>query len=63
MTDDSPAPTNPPRNLMLAIALAQGFALLLLWRALTNETWPEAQKISSRKFTIACQERRSASGL
>ena len=43
MTDDSPAPTNPPRNLMLAIALAQGFALLLLWRALTNETWPATQ--------------------
>ena len=43
MTDDSPAPTNPPRNLMLAIALAQGVALLLLWRALTNETWPATQ--------------------
>ena len=43
MIDGSPAPTNPPRNLMLAIALAQGFALLLLWRALTNETWPATQ--------------------
>lgn len=43
MNDNSPAPTNPPRNLMLAIALAQGVALLLLWRALTNETWPATQ--------------------
>lgn len=43
MSDDAPAPTNPPRNLMLGIALAQGFALLLLWRALTNETWPATQ--------------------
>ncbi|MCZ0954626.1 MAG: DUF4153 domain-containing protein [Rhodospirillaceae bacterium] len=43
MNDDSPAPTNPPRNLMLLIALTQGFALLLLWRALTNETWPATQ--------------------
>ena len=43
MNDDSPAPTNPPRNLMLLIALTQGFALLLRWRALTNETWPATQ--------------------
>ena len=35
--------TNPPRNPMLPIALAQGTALLLLWRALTNETWPATQ--------------------
>ena len=35
--------TNPPRNPMLLIALAQGTALLLLWRALTNETWPATQ--------------------
>ena len=43
MSDGAPAPTNPPRNLMLGIALAQGVALLLLWRALTNETWPATQ--------------------
>ena len=43
MSDGAPAPTNPPRNLMLGIALAQGIALLLLWRALTNETWPATQ--------------------
>lgn len=43
MNDGSPAPTNPPRNLMLLIALAQGVALLLLWRALTNGTWPATQ--------------------
>ena len=28
---------------MLLIALAQGIALLLLWRALSNETWPATQ--------------------
>ena len=43
MNNDGPAQTNPPRNLMLLIALAQGIALLLLWRALTNETWPAQQ--------------------
>ena len=43
MNDNSHAQTNPPRNLMLLIALAQGIALLLLWRALTNETWPARQ--------------------
>ena len=43
MNSDPAAPTNPPRNLMLAIALAQGVALLLLWRALTNEVWPATQ--------------------
>ena len=43
MNADPPSPTNPPRNLMLAIALAQGGALLLLWRALFNETWPATQ--------------------
>ena len=43
MNDDLPVQTNPPRNLMLGIALAQGIALLLLWRALTNETWPATQ--------------------
>ncbi|MYJ97327.1 MAG: hypothetical protein F4053_17630, partial [Proteobacteria bacterium] len=54
MTDDSPAPTNPPRNLMLAIALAQGFALLMLWRTLTNETWPATQPaINFPLWTVA----------
>ena len=43
MNNDGSAQTNPPRNLMLLIALAQGIALLLLWRALTNETWPAQQ--------------------
>lgn len=43
MSDVAPAQTNPPRNLMLGIALAQGIALLLLWRALTNEAWPATQ--------------------
>ena len=45
MNKDGPAQTNPPRNLMLLIALAQGIALLLLWRALTNETWPARQPV------------------
>ena len=54
MTDDSPAPTHPPRNLMLAIALAQGVGLLLLWRALTNETWPATQPAFNIPFwTVA----------
>ena len=54
MIDDSPAPTNPPGNLMLAIALAQGIALLLLWRALTNETWPATQPaINFPLWTVA----------
>ena len=35
--------TRPPRNLMLALSLAQGVALFLLWRALTNGTWPSQQ--------------------
>ena len=37
-----PAPTTPhlPRNLMLALSLAQGVALLFLWRAAADETWP-----------------------
>ena len=30
----------PPRNLMLALSLAQGLALLFLWRALDGGTWP-----------------------
>ncbi|MYE14453.1 MAG: DUF4153 domain-containing protein, partial [Gammaproteobacteria bacterium] len=29
-----------PRNLMVVVAFAQGLVLLLLWRALTHETWP-----------------------
>ena len=29
-----------PRNTMLALSLAQGLGLLLLWRAMSNETWP-----------------------
>ena len=39
-------PPNPadaprlPRNLMLALSLAQGLALLFLWRALDGGTWP-----------------------
>ena len=45
MNDDAPTQTNPPRNLMLPIALTQGIALLLLWRALTNETWPAQQPV------------------
>ena len=54
MNDDSPARTNPPRNLMLPIALAQGIALLLLWRALTNETWPAQQPaVNFPLWTIA----------
>ena len=35
----------PPRNLMLGLSLAQGFVLLLLWRAATNETWPSQTPI------------------
>ena len=54
MNNDSPEQTNPPRNLMLLIALAQGIALLLLWRALTNETWPSHQPaINFPLWTIA----------
>ena len=38
----TPDPTMPhlPRNLMLALSLAQGVALLLLWRAAADGTWP-----------------------
>ena len=54
MNDDTPTQTNPPRNLMLLIALAQGIALLLLWRALTNETWPAQQPaVNFPLWTIA----------
>ncbi len=45
MSNDAPAPASPPRNLMLGIALVQGIALLLLWRALTHETWPATQPV------------------
>ena len=34
-----PAP-RLPRNTMIVLSLAQGLGLLLLWRALTHETWP-----------------------
>ena len=54
MSNDAPAPTSLPRNLMLGIALAQGIALLLLWRALTNETWPATQPaVNFPLWTIA----------
>ena len=35
-----PAATLPPRGPMIALSLAQGLALLFLWRALDNGTWP-----------------------
>ena len=54
MPQDPPARAHPPRNLMLAIALAQGIALLLLWRALSNETWPATQPaVNFPLWTIA----------
>ena len=31
---------HPPRNLMLGLSLGQGLVLLLLWRAVTHDTWP-----------------------
>ncbi len=44
--NEAPLPkSNPPRNLMLLIALAQGVALLLLWRALSNQAWPATQPV------------------
>lgn len=30
----------PPRNLMLGLSLAQGLALLVLWRVLSEDVWP-----------------------
>lgn len=36
-----------PRNTMLALSLAQGLGLLLLWRAMTNETWPSQTPVAS----------------
>ena len=35
-----PATTLPPRAPMIALSLAQGLALLFLWRALDGENWP-----------------------
>ena len=40
MADPARDPLPLPRNLMVVVALAQGLVLLLLWRALTHETWP-----------------------
>lgn len=40
MSDPARDPLPLPRNLMVVVALAQGLVLLLLWRALTHETWP-----------------------
>ena len=36
----APAAPHLPRNLMIALSLAQGVALLFLWRAADNGTWP-----------------------
>ncbi len=40
MSDTPAGQIQLPRNLMLAISLAQGIALFLLWRALDNQAWP-----------------------
>ena len=40
MDEAAKDPLPLPRNLMVVVALAQGLLLLLLWRALTHETWP-----------------------
>lgn len=40
MTQASPRAETLPRNVMILLSLLQGLALLLLWRAVPDQTWP-----------------------
>lgn len=47
MNDQAQVPARPRLTLMLAISLAQGFALFLLWRAGENQVWPSQTPVAN----------------